>query len=354
MNRRLIFIPLILIAGGILIAAKWWRADSKQLTASGTLEARNIEVGSKVGGRILRVLAQEGDLVQPNQLLVLFDSDQLEGRLLQARGHYAAAKANYDKLLRGNRPEEVMEARAGTQDRAAELSRARSELDRAKAESVNAESNYARYKKLADDGVVSRQQLDDASMRRDAAKAAVESAEHSIHAAEKLMQASAAVQQRTEKGFRVEEIAAAKAELTRSEGELKEAEAQFAEREVRSPATAVIEAMDIRPGNLVAADTRIARLLEADQLFVMVYVPQDRIGQVRVGQKANLTVDAFPKTTFSATIEQIRQKAEFLPRNVQTAEEREHQVIGVKLRVDNHENKLRAGIHADVRFAEAN
>ena len=98
------------------------------------------------------------------------------------------------------------------------------------------------------------------------------------------------------------------------------------------------------------ANAVVARLLESDQLYVMVYVPESKIGLVRVGQKAEVKVDAFAQW-FPAVVEQIRQKAEFLPRNVQTADERVHQVIGVKLRVDNSSGKLRAGIAADVRFA---
>src|SRR5262249_42541670 len=96
----------------------------------------------------------------------------------------------------------------------------------------------------------------------------------------------------------------------------------------------------------------VAKLLEADQLFVMVYVPQDQIGKVRVGQVVDVNVDAFPKETFKGVVEQIRQQAEFLPRNVQTKEEREHQVIGVKVRVENPQTKLRAGVNADVKFHE--
>src|SRR5205823_240364 len=113
---------------------------------------------------------------------------QLEGRLLQARGHFASARANYDKLLRGNRPEEVTEARALTEDRNAEVARTRAELDRVKAEYANAEVNFQRYDGLANRDVVSRQQRDDAEMRRDSAKAQVASAEHSIQAAQRMQQ----------------------------------------------------------------------------------------------------------------------------------------------------------------------
>ena len=170
-----------------------------------------------------------------------------------------------------------------------------------------------------------------------------------VAAAEGQLNAAKAVQQRTERGFRKEEIAAARADVLRAEGELKQAESRWAEREVRAPSNASVEVMDLRPGDLLPANAVVARLLESDQLFVMVYVPESKIGLVQVGQKAAVKVDAFPQW-FPAVVEQIRQKAEFLPRNVQTADERVHQVIGVKLRVDNSSGKLRAGIAADVRF----
>ncbi|HMF91928.1 MAG TPA: HlyD family efflux transporter periplasmic adaptor subunit, partial [Candidatus Angelobacter sp.] len=135
---------------------------------------------------------------------------------------------------------------------------------------------------------------------------------------------------------------------------LKQAEARYIEREVRAPANAVVEVLDLRPGDLIPANSPVAKLLEADQLYVIVYVPQDQIGKVRIGQSADVKIDAFPKESFRGVVEQIRQQAEFLPRNVQTKEEREHQVVGVKLRVENPDNKLRAGINADVRFHEVN
>jgi multidrug resistance efflux pump len=113
-----------------------------------------------------------------------------------------------------------------------------------------------------------------------------------------------------------------------------------------------VEVLDLRPGDLIPANSPVAKLLEADQLYVIVYVPQDQIGRIRIGQSAEVKVDAFPNQDFHAVVEQIRQQAEFLPRNVQTQEERQHQVVGVKLRVQNQEGKLRAGINADVKFLE--
>ena len=140
------------------------------------------------------------------------------------------------------------------------------------------------------------------------------------------------------------------AEVTLAQGELDEAEARYAEREVRVPTAVVVEAMDIRPGDLLLPNAPLAKVLEADQLYVMVYVPQTEVGRVHIGDKAEVTVDSFPNRTFPARVEQIRQQAEFLPRNVQTREERVHEVMGVKLRVDNSSNLLRAGVNADVKF----
>jgi multidrug resistance efflux pump len=136
-----------------------------------------------------------------------------------------------------------------------------------------------------------------------------------------------------------------------AEGQLKETEARWAEREVRAPAAAVVETMDLRPGDLLPANSPVAQLLEADQLYLMVYVPETQIGSVQIGRAAQIQVDTFPRQRFQAQVEQIRQQSEFLPRNVQTKEERVHQVVGVKLRVENHDKLLRAGISADVQFA---
>lgn len=351
MQRKVLLISALVAAVVLFLGIhSWLSREEAPLSASGTLEARNINVGSKVGGRISKVLANEGDHVEPNQLLVTFDDAELSGRLLQARGKLEQAQANLAKMLHGSRPEEIAEAQAASGSSSGTLAQSHADLERAKADYVNADINYRRAQKLADEGVVSRQYRDDAAARLEMTKAQVESMEHAVAAAEGRLRAANAVTQRTERGFRKEDIAAARADVTLAEGQLKEAEAQYAEREVRAPTAAVIEAMDIRPGDLIPANATLAKLLEADQLYVVVYVPQTEIGKIQVGNKAEVSVDSFPHQSFPARVEQIRQQAEFLPRNVQTKEERVHQVIGVKLRVDNSSRQLRAGTNADVKF----
>ena len=357
-------IALILGLGAAILifaafARGWFGGSDKPLTASGTLEARNINVGSKVGGRVSRVLVNEGDRVSAGQVLLAFEDDELAARLTQARGHLEKARAAYAQMLHGSRPEDIEQARAAgghgeiTGYRRDEIEQARHELARVRADERDAELNFQRYARLADEGVVSRQMRDDAEARYKMAKAATAAADRAVAAAEGRLREAKAVQKRTEHGFRPEEIAAAHADVTTAEGEVQQAEAQWLEREVKSPATATVETLDIRPGDLLPANAPVAKLLEADQMYCMVYVPEPQLGRVRVGQRASVVSDAYPNESFEGVVEQIRQKSEFLPRNVQTTEERQHQVIGVKVRVQNRDGKLRAGVHTDVKFEVA-
>lgn len=346
----IVAVAAALVAIAAFAAFSWVGRRDKGLVASGTLEARNISVGSKVGGRVTQVLVREGDAVEAGQLLVSFDDAELVAQVTQARGRLEQARANLARLERGSRPEEIAAARATSamQDRG--VTQALDEVKRAQVEEKNSEVYYRRIEGLFQKGSVARQMRDDAEARFHSAQAQVQALQSAVAGAQERGRAAQAQQQLAEKGSRVEDVAAGRADVLRAEGELALAQARWAEREVRSPAAAVVEVMDLRPGDLIAANVPVARLLEAGQLYVMVYVPEDQIGHVQVGQSASLKVDAFVDEKFPAKVEQIRQRAEFLPRNVQTKEERQHQVFGVKLRVENPSRKLRAGIQADVEF----
>jgi multidrug resistance efflux pump len=356
----IILIGVVVLGVAGAFAYSWWNGRTSGITASGTLEARNISVGSKVGGRVTQVLVREGDRVEANQLLITFDDAELAAQLTQSRGRLKQAQAALLKLEHGSRPEEIAQARAAAATdehapgyRLQEVAQLEADLQRAKADLVNAQQTYDRTLSLANQGILAPQARDDAQARLDAAKAQVRSLENSVTAARARLREAQAQKDLVERGPRREDIDAARADVVRAQGELAQAEARWAEREVRSPSAAVVEVLDLRPGDLVTANAPVAKLLEANQLYAMVYVPQNDVGKVRVGQHAEVRVDAFGKRAFNATVEQIRQQAEFLPRNVQTADERQHQVFGVKLRVENPGNELRAGVQADVVFTEA-
>lgn len=165
-KKRIFVLGLIAVVAVVATAlyAGWHHRDGV-LQGSGTVEARNIRVGSKIGGRIAQVRVRESDLVEPGQVLVVFDDQELKAALEQSR-------ANLQKMLRGYRPEEIAEARAATEQARAEydmkkkgyrredIEAARAELERAKADEARSETDFQRYDALAKREMVSRQQRD--------------------------------------------------------------------------------------------------------------------------------------------------------------------------------------------------
>ena len=334
--------------------------DARYLRASGTVEARDIRVGSKVGGRIQEVKVREGDNVEAGQILVAFEDQELLAALEEAR-------AGLEKMESGYRPEEIAEARAAEAQaradydqklrgyRPEDIEAARAEVERTRAEALRAEASYRRLNDLTTASVVSKDQRDDAEGTYKAAQAALEGARahlaelengylpEEVTSAEEHWRQAKAVRELRERGNRSEDIAIARARL-------RDAETRYRERQVLAPAQATVEVLDVRPGDLIPPNTPIATLLERDQLYIRVYVPETQVGRVMVGQKAEVRVDSFPGESFAAEVEQVNQKAEFLPRNVQTLEERAHQVFGVKLRVRDPSGRIRAGMAADVKL----
>ncbi len=366
MTRKRVFI-LILVAvilGGTTVYATWFRRDGA-LQGSGTVEARDIRVGSKVGGRIDKVLVREGDRVEPGQVLITFDDKELLASLDQSR---AAA----EKAKRGYRPEEIAEARAAAEQakadyemrlngyRKEDIEAAQSDVERASADEVRARLDFQRYEALAEKDLVSKQQRDTAEANWKMALAQQQNYQHKldvlrrgyrpeeIASAEAHYRETQATLEKFESGNRREDVDLAKAAYSYDE-------ARFREREVTAPSAAIVEVLDVRPGDIIAPNTPVATLLERDQIYVRIYIPETELGRVQVGQKAEVRIDSFPKTVFDGVVEQINQQAEFLPRNVQTREERVHQVFGVKIRIINDPaGHVLAGMAADVKLKAGN
>lgn len=361
MNRkRLIVIAIILLAG--IAGYVWASSRPKPLVASGTVEARDIRVGSKIGGRIEQVLVREGDRVEANQVLATFDDRELKANL-------DASLANLQKLQHGFRPEEVEQARAQAAQakadfdlkkngaRREDIDAAKADADRVKADAVRTESTWKRVSDLSNQDVFSKQQRDDAEGAWKNAQAAQRSAEQKLAAlqngfrpeevasAEHQFHAAASRAQEYERGSRREDVAQAQAQYEFDA-------ARYRERQVVSPAASTVEVMDIRPGDLIAPNVPIVTLLERDQLYIRIYVPETEMGRVKLGQKASIALDAFSKQAFDGEVEQINQQSEFLPRNVQTREERVHQMVGVKIRVHDDQGRIRPGMAADVQLKE--
>ena len=144
-------------------------------------------------------------------------------------------------------------------------------------------------------------------------------------------------------GTRAERLAQARAELA-------ETDAQLREMSIVAPSNSVLEVLSVKVGDVLAANQALATLLLTNHLWVRVFVPEPWLGHIQLGEQVTVRVDSDPGKDFSGKVEQIARAAEFTPRNVQTVGERIKQVFGIKVRLDNREGKLRAGMAADVTF----
>ena len=309
MKKLLPFILIFVLAGAGL-AAFTLRHDDEDLVLSGIIEARSSRVGSLVGGRVLAVHADEGDEVKPGDPLVTLDADLLGLQASQQAAAIREAEARLLALRSGPRSEEISRARLEWQE---------------------AETEARRLARLFDEGIVSRSSLDAQATRAGTAR-------------QSLIQ--------LERGSRPEDVAAAEAVLQREQEKLAYLERQGVESVVRSPVAARVQALDVRPGDIVAANQPVAELVEVGQTWVRLYVPETKLGLVSVGMRVAVTVDTFPHRTFEGRVQSVRERAEFTPRNVQTLDQRSDQVFGIRVEIPDAP-ELKPGMAATARLSEA-
>jgi membrane fusion protein YbhG len=308
MRRVVVLGTVVLLA---LAAAALWAYRSRGdhgLVLSGAIEARDVQVGSLLGGRVAAVHVEEGAAVVAGQPLVTFETELVDAQVREQEAVAAQAAAALARVRKGPRSEE---------------------LARAKAEWENAERERQRLDALRREGIVAKQDYDDAATKAEVARKSYEELEH---------------------GSRAEDVAGAAAALDREQQRLRYMRRQREEAVVTAPAAGVVQSLDLRPGDLVAANRPVATILEPAQLWVRVYVPEPRLGLVRVGQEAAITVDTFPHREFRGRVVEIRDRAEYTPRNIQTMDERNEQVFGVKVAIDAAP-ELKPGMAALVRLA---
>ena len=308
MSRRGVRTTSALLAVAAALTLACARGD-KPLVLSGSIEAFDVEVGSLMGGRIARVLVDEGSTVAAGQPIVEFETDLIDLQIAQQQARVAQSRAALAKAVAGPRSEEIARARASSQ---------------------NAERERLRQRSMLDSGIVGRQSYD----------AAATDAETAAETLREL-----------ERGTRPEDIDAARAALNADQKQLDYLQRQRKEATVLAPAAGVIESMDLRPGDLVEPNQPVAKMLEPSQLWVRVYVPEPELGRVRVGEKAAVRVDTFPKREFAGHVVEIRTQSEYTPRNVQTLDQRMDQVFGVKVAIDPAP-ELKPGMAATVRLSE--
>ena len=169
-----------------------------------------------------------------------------------------------------------------------------------------------------------------------------------IAAAEAELAQLAARHELLRKGTREEDKALAAANLSEAEADLAEAETKLRETRVVAPERCVIEVLAVRAGDVLQPGEPVARVLRADDLWVKVFVPATDLGKLRLNQSVEVAIDSHPGQRFKGEVIQIAAISEFTPRNVQSADERQHQVFAVKVRVVDANGIFKSGMAAEV------
>jgi HlyD family secretion protein len=255
-----------------------------------------------------------------------------EKRLITARAAYQAAKAVQDRADQAKDAQDLKD-------------QAKYDFDDAKIELTNAQKDYddALTKDGAADVLQARAQYSIALERYDTASDNV----RALQTGELSPKVTAA-----QKAFDQAKAAAGQTKLAvdQAQANLALIDAQITKLTVNAPSDGVILTRSIEPGGVVNPGSIVLTLARLTDLTITVYIPEDRYGGLKLGQNADVVVDSFPGEKFTGKIVFISDKAEYTPRNVQTAEGRKTTVFAVKLQVDDPSGKLKYGMPADVTF----
>ncbi|MDX9753786.1 MAG: efflux RND transporter periplasmic adaptor subunit [bacterium] len=364
----------IIVGFSLLIAGVWGMLafrPNENNHYSGTIEADDVHLGSKIGGRVVQVLVREGDTIHPGDLLVQLDEEAPQARLAMAQAEVQAASQALLELQRGSRDEEIAQAKASWAEaqthlrmlrngpRKKEIEAAQQAVEAAKAERDLAAITKKRQAELLAKQNTSQDTMDRAATQLDVAASRLHAAEaqlslllagyreEEIAMAEARAQAAEAHYHLVVTGPRDEQIQQAQARYDGACAAWTQARVDLEETRILSPSEGVVESCRLQPGDLLSPNQTALTMLLYEPLWVRIYIPESGLGQVQLNETLPFSVAAFPGQTFTGRVVQIQRQAEFTPRNVQTPETRDDLVFGVKIEVNDSSNTLRPGMVAD-------
>lgn len=363
----------LLAAAAVPFSCLWpWGHGPQVLRLPGIVEIQEVRLGSKIGGRVAEVDVAEGDVVSAGQVLVRFEVPELQAQQKQLEARLRQVGAELLRARNGPRREEKEAAKAAVEAaharwqrlkagwREEEIRQAKSELESAEADLKLSREDFDRVDRLYGKGSVSRAEFDAARAARDRAQGRFNAAKargdmlSAGSRPEDIAEAAAEVARLQANydlllaGTRPEDIAVAEATVAEIKGRLQENQVNQEEAVVRAPGKAVVEVLAVRKGDLVSPNQPMLRILRAEDLWVKVFVPETQLAKVEPGSDVTVTVDGYPGQTFAGRVVQVASISEFTPRNVQSVDERRHQVFAIKIRVDDPHNIFKSGMAAEV------
>jgi HlyD family secretion protein len=326
-------VPLPVVA--LLAAACAEPPPSNTLRVSGHVEATEVRVAAEVGGRILELPVEEGDRLDTGDVVARLDPRELELQLARLRAERAAADVQVRLLLAGSRLEDIRQAEAQVDAAIADVAAASAELKAA-------ETDLGRFDALLASNAGSRKQRDDAAARTDLARERERGARERVRAAREVLA-------RLQAGPRSEEIQAARARVAGADAQIALVEKSLGDTTVAAPVSGIVTEKLVDAGETVPPRTPLLVVTDRDHAWANLFVPEPMIPRLRLGQPATVLTDAGDEG-LSGSVTYISPRAEFTPRNVQTADERSKLVYRIKVAVDNRDGVLKQGMPVDAEL----
>jgi multidrug efflux pump subunit AcrA (membrane-fusion protein) len=328
-------VALALRPPGVSVAEVARRDLVPAVHAVGTIEVKSaVSVGARIGGRLAAVLVDQGDVVEPGQVVAQLDDAQLVAEvrraeeaaraaaaqrsdveagsraeeIAEARGNLARAQASLDDLLAGSRPEEIEEARARL--RSAAATRVMTERERRRTEALHTQ------------GLVAAQDADRARQAHEVAEAQERAAEQTLRLAEQGPRRHQVTNARAqvdalrarlallEAGPRPHQLAAARAQAREADAALALARERAADAVVRSPLGGYVVSRELEPGATVNAGTPIVKVADARTAWATVHVDEHRTGAIAVGDAAVVTLRSQPGAPQAGRVARVRRESD--------------------------------------------
>ncbi len=293
--------------------------DTSKIEGTGTIEAVQVDISTAVGGEVRDIFIEEGDKVKAGDVLLKIDDADYRIQHKLAKARLDGADAKLKLLLAGAREEDVEQAQEN--------------VKAAKAAYEKAESNYNRIKNLLESGSATKSLFDEA-------KAAYEMARANHQASKKVLE-------KLLKGARTEEIEIGQADKSQAEANLELIEKKITDCIITSPISGTITNKLIERGERTSPNGMVVTITKTDSMWITIFVGEKNIAGIKIGQKAEITIDSYGNERFIGEVRHISEEAEFTPKNIQTKDEREKLVFGIKIKIDNKEGILKVGLPAD-------
>lgn len=294
-------------------------------SGNGRIEATEIDVATKSPGRVLEILVDEGDFVQPGQVLARMDTDVLQAQLNQARA----------QVRQGENA--ILTAEAMVAQRESERATAEAVVTQRRAELTAAQKRHQRTETLVARNAMARQQLDDDLAAMQSAQAALAAARSQVISADAGIAAARS------------QVVEARSAVEAAQAGVERLHADIRDSELKSDRVARVQYRVAQPGEVLGAGGKLLNLVDLTDVYMTFFLPERQAGRVAIGAEVRLVIDAAPQYVIPAKVSYVASVAQFTPKTVETESEREKLMFRVKARIDHellkrHMEQVKTGL----------